>query len=262
MSTSPEAKPQEDANGAPVYKPGEIDFDTLDDTPEDYRKMLRTLIGKQYVGEIAACEMFSRAVFHLPDPRHKAALVHTANEEAEHVEMMDELARKVGLDVDGWLERRRPAGSHFLGSTEDVTDWLEVSVFKHMIDRCGRVWLWSMRQTSFKPYADVIRPILQDEARHGQDGAEEVGRLCEAGHRDEVQERVDYWFPRGMQLLGKPGSEGNRVAHHYGLKLHDSDEEMAKWIGELKPPFETVGVSLPTPEQVRERGVDTAGVSW
>jgi len=125
----------------PVYQPGEIDFDGLDDTPEDYRRMLRTLIGKQYVGEIAACEMFARAAYYLPDPGRKAALVHTANEEAEHVEMMDELARKVGLDVDAWLARRRPGGTHFLGSEDDVKDWIEVSVFKHMIDRCGRVWL-------------------------------------------------------------------------------------------------------------------------
>ena len=80
MSSTQESTAAEAANGKPVYKPGEIDFDTLDETPEDYRKMLRTLIGKQYIGEIAACEMFSRAVFHLPDPRHKAALVHTANE--------------------------------------------------------------------------------------------------------------------------------------------------------------------------------------
>jgi 1,2-phenylacetyl-CoA epoxidase catalytic subunit len=262
MTTSPATTPDKDANGAPVYKPGEIDFDTLDDTPEDYRRMLRTLIGKQYVGEIAACEMFSRAVYHLPEPRNKAALVHTANEEAEHVEMMDDLARKVGLDVDAWLERRRPGGTHFLGSEEDVKDWIEVSVFKHMIDRCGRVWLWSMRNTSFKPYGDVIKPILQDEARHGQDGAEEVVRLCESGHREAVQERVDYWFPRGMQLLGKPGSEGNRIAHHYGLKLHDSDEEMAKWIGELKPAFETADITLPGPDAVREHGVDLGDASW
>ena len=246
----------------PVYQPGEIDFDGLDDTPEDYRRMLRTLIGKQYVGEIAACEMFARAAYYLPDPGRKAALVHTANEEAEHVEMMDELARKVGLDVDAWLARRRPGGTHFLGSEDDVKDWIEVSVFKHMIDRCGRVWLWSMRNSSFGPYADVIGPILRDEARHGQDGAEEVVRLCESGHREAVQERVDYWFPRGMQLLGKPGSEGNRIAHHYGLKLHDSDEEMAKWIGEIKPPFENAGISLPEPDQVREHGVDLADVSW
>lgn len=246
----------------PLYQPEEIDFDTLDDTPEEYRKMLRTLIGKQYVGEIAACELFSRAVYHMPQPAHKAALVHTANDEAEHVEMMDDLARKVGLDVDDWLARRRPGGTHFLGHEDDVKDWVEVSVFKHMIDRCGRVWLWSMRNTSFGPYAKVISPILKDEARHGQDGAEEVIRLCETGHREQVQERVDYWFPRGMRLLGRPGSEGNRIAHHYGLKHHDSDEEMEKWIGEMKPPFEKVGISLPTPDQVRASGVDLADITW
>ena len=246
----------------PVYGPGEIDFDSLDDTPEEYRKMLRTLIGKQYVGEIAACEMFSRAVYYLPDPKQKAELVHTANEEAEHVEAMHELAVNVGLDVDKWLANRRPAGKHFLGTEDDVKDWVEVTVFKHMIDRCGRVWLWSMRNSSFKPYAEVMRPILKDEARHGQDGAEEMVRLCEAGFREKVQEHVDYWFPRGMQLLGRPGSEGNRIAHQYGLKLHDSDEEMKKWVGEIRDSFEKAGISLMTAEQVKEAGVDVGDVTW
>jgi 1,2-phenylacetyl-CoA epoxidase catalytic subunit len=246
----------------PVYGPGEIDFDSLEDTPEEYRKMLRTLIGKQYIGEIAACEMFSRAVFHMPDPIHKAELVHTANEEADHVEAMHELATRAGLDVEKWLGIRRPAGAHFLGTEEDVKDWIEVTVFKHMIDRCGRIWLWSMRNTSFAPYAEVLRPILKDEARHGQEGADELNRLCETGYREQVQERVDYWFPRGQELLGRPGSEGNRISYQYGLKLHDSDEEMKKWLGEIKPPLESAGITLMTPEQVKEHGVDVAGVTW
>ena len=246
----------------PIYGPGEIDFDSLDQTPEEYRKMLRTLIGKQYIGEIAACEMFSRAVFHMPDPIHKAALVHTANEEANHVESMHELATRAGVDVAKWLGIRRPGGAHFLGTEDDVKDWLEVTVFKHLVDRCGRIWLWSMRNSSFAPYADVLRPILKDEARHGQEGADELIRLCETGHREQVQERVDYWFPRGLQLLGRPGSEGNRVSYQYGLKLHDSDEEMKKWLGEITPALEQAGITLMSPGEVKAWGVDVSDVSW
>ena len=101
----------------PIYKPGDVTFENLDETPEDYRHMLRTLVGKQLQGEIAACELFARAVHCVDEPAQKVELASTAKEEADHVAAVDDLAHAVGVDVAAALALQVVAGLAFLDRT-------------------------------------------------------------------------------------------------------------------------------------------------
>lgn len=246
----------------PLYKPRQFDFGSWDETPDEYKKMLRVLVGKQLQGEIAACELFCRAVQYLEQPEQKVEMVETAHDEAVHVAAVEKLAKGIGVDLELVLSRRRPLARHFLGEDDEVNNWVEVCVFKHLIDRAGRVWLWTMRESSFKPYSEVLYPILRDEARHGNEGANEIIELAEKGHREQIQRYVNRWFPRAMQLLGRPRSQGNQLAHKYGLKSEDSDAEMRKYAKEIMPALKRAEINLPTPDEVRSLGVDILDVTW
>ncbi|MDH3689045.1 MAG: phenylacetate-CoA oxygenase subunit PaaI [Gammaproteobacteria bacterium] len=245
-----------------IYKPHQFDFDNWHGAPEEYKKMLCILVGKQLQGEIAACELFCRTVQYLEKPEHKVELVETAHDEAVHVAAVEKLAKQIGVDLELVLSRRRPLAMHFLGKDDEVKDWVEVCVFKHLIDRAGRIWLWTMRDSSFKPYSEVLAPILRDEARHGNEGANEIVEFSNNGKREEVQRYVNRWFPRAMRLLGRPRSQGNQIAHKYGLKTEDSDTEMRKYVKEITPALEKANIVLPTPDNVRGLGVDILDVTW
>ncbi len=246
----------------PLYQPGSISIDRWDEMPEEYRGMLRYLVRRQLEGEIAACETFSQAVQYLDRPEHKIELCKTAAEESTHIGIISDLAQKIGIDMDDLLAKRRPLASWFLGEVDDVRDWTEVCVFKWLVDRAGNIWLWSMRNTSFQPYAETMPPILRDEARHQADGAKTVLGEIENGRRELVQKYLDKWFPRGMQLLGRPQSKGNILAHKYGLKHADSAVEMRKYIREIMPTVEKGGLTLPSPEEIKARGVEILDVTW
>ncbi len=246
----------------PLYQPGQITLDQWEEMPEEYRRMLRYLVRRQLEGEIAACEVFSRAVQYLDRPEHKIALCKTAVEEAEHVRIVSDLAPRIGIDVEAVMAKRRPLASWFLGDVDDVEDWTEACVFKWIVDRAGNVWLWSMRNTSFQPYAETMPPIMRDEARHQADGGKTVLKEIENGRGELVQEYLNKWFPRGMQLLGRPQSEGNILAHKFGLKHADSAVEMRKYVGEIMPTVKKGGLTLPSPEEITARGVEILDVTW
>ena len=246
----------------PVYQPYEVDFDRWDDTPEEYKGMVRYLVGRQFQGEIAACELFARTVQYLDTPHQKVELTRTAMEEAEHVRIVGELAPRIGLDVDEMMRTRRPLATWFLGDEDDIRDWTEVCVFKWLIDRAGNIWLWSMRHSSFKPYADTMVPIMRDETRHQSDGAKYVLEEVENGKREYVQDLVNKWFPRGMKLLGRPQSRGNMLAHKYGLKREDSAIEMRKYLREIMPTVQKAGLTLPSADEIRAMGIEIRDVTW
>ncbi|MGE0799349.1 MAG: Phenylacetic acid catabolic protein [Lautropia sp.] len=246
----------------PTYGPGQITLNQWDDMPEDYRGMVRYLVGRQLQGEIAACELFARAVQYVDTPQQKVELTQTAMEEANHVQIVSELAPKIGIDMDELIRTRRPLATWFLGDVDDVKDWTELCVFKFLVDRAGNVWLWSMRDTSFKPYGDTMIPIMRDESRHQTEGARGVLAEIAHGRRELVQQYVNKWFPRAMKLLGRPQSKGNQLAHKYGLKGPDSEVEMRKYLGEIQPTITKAGLALPSPDDLRAMGIDIRSVAW
>ncbi len=246
----------------PQYGPGEITLDRWDGMPADYKKMTRRLVGGQLAGEMAACETFGRCLQFLDDPQQYRHLAKTVLEESTHVRLLADLAPRIGIDVGEIMARRRPLATWFLGERDDVTSWTEICVFKWLIDRAGSIWLWSMRDTSFKPYRDTMGRIMADEARHQADGGRDVLLEIAKERRGEVQRLVDYWFPRAIQLLGRPESEGNRVAARLGLKHADSVVEMRKYLDEILPTVLEGGLTLPTPDDLRARGVEFGDLTW
>jgi len=246
----------------PMYQPSQISLAQWDDMPEDYRGMVRYLVGRQLQGEIAACELFARTVQYVDTPAQKVELTQTAMDEATHVRIVSELAPKIGIDLDELMRNRRPLAAWFLGDETDVRDWAELCVFKFLVDRAGNVWLWSMRDTSFGPYRETMAPIMRDEAHHQNDGAKGVLAEIEKGRRELVQTYINKWFPRAMKLLGRPQSKGNLLAHKYGLKGADSVVEMRKYLDEIMPTIQKGGLMLPTPQALRELGVELLDVTW
>lgn len=104
--------------------------------------------------------------------------------------------------------------------------------------------------------------IMADEERHQDDGARSTLVEIDDGRKDAVQALVDKWFPRAIQLLGRPQSEGNRLAARYGLKHADSLVEMRDYIAQIMPIVTAGGLTLPTPADLRGRGIDIAELTW
>ena len=246
----------------PIYGPGEIGLEQWDDMPDDYKWMVRRLVGGQLTGEMAACETFGRCLQFLDRPEHYTHLSMTAMEEGNHVRILGELAPKIGIDFERLFAKRRPLATWFLGGADEVTSWTEACVFKWLIDRAGNMWLWSMRDSSFAPYRDTMGRIMADEERHQDDGAKYVLVEIAAGRKDAVQAHVDCWFPRAIQLLGRPQSEGNRLAARYGLKHADSSVEMRNYLDQIMPTVREGGLSLPSPAALRAQGIEIADVTW
>jgi 1,2-phenylacetyl-CoA epoxidase catalytic subunit len=66
-----------------------------------------------------------------------------------------------------------------------------------------------------------------------------------AGSREEAQESVQKWYPRALDMFGHSNSETSRKAIELGLKRWTNEEARARYIQEITPLVQSMGLTLP-----------------
>ncbi len=115
-------------------------------------------------------------------------------------------------------------GTHVLDAFNiPFADPLDNMVFAALIDRVGRFQLSMQRVFAYAPMAYSMDPMLGEEHFHLRTG---VAMLIETTRRaargdgpwsiDEIQKRINAWYPRGLEMFGNPESGETNVA--FGFK--------------------------------------------
>lgn len=260
--------PTELEAGAPIYGPSEITEETFKDTPEEYQDLVRWVVGRQLLEELSAACIFAKAapLFYREGPEKVRYCVHLAEEEVGHCRAVARILPGIGLDYSLFANHDRPYAQDFHGDPQFPQSWEDVLVFNWLAEESGRLFLWSMRDTSYAPYANVNRAIIAEEERHAEGGPTHLIRHIEENGdeaREKVQERVDEWFPKAIRLLGVPRSAKQQKFHHYGLKAEDTEEQLPLWLDAVLPYADQLGLTVPTSEDMRATGlVLPSHVDW
>ena len=61
----------------------------------------------------------------------------------------------------------------------------------------------------------------------------------------EVQDALNRWYPRTMNIFGRPGSRKNVVYQKFRLKQRDNDEVRNAFKADIEKSLEGTGLSLP-----------------
>ena len=70
-------------------------------------------------------------------------------------------------------------------------------MFNWLTEESGRLFLWSMRDSSYAPYADANRMIIEEEEAHAEGGPVRLIRHIEE-NGDEARERVQTGSMNGL----------------------------------------------------------------
>ena len=252
----------------PIYGPREITEETFGATPQEYKEMLRWVVSRQLLEELSAACIFAKAASHFyrEGPDKVLYCAHLAEEESEHCQVIAGILPGIGLDYSLFRDHDRPFAADFYGSEDFPRNWEDVLVFNWLAEESGRLFLWSMRESSYAPYADANQAIIEEEEAHAEGGPIHLIRhIQDNGNeaRVKVQEGVDEWFAKSIRLLGDPRSEKQQKFHYYGLKKEDTDDQLPIWLGNVMPVMEQLGLRAPTPAEVRATGLNLPdGISW
>jgi len=115
-------------------------------------------------------------------------------------------------------------GSHVLGAFNvDFDSFVDNIVFCAFIDRVGKYQLAMQKVSAYKPMAESMPPMLQEEAFHLATGVVPMRRWVQSAAKDEgyvsmdhLQKAITKWYPRALDMFGDERGGGSNVK--MGLK--------------------------------------------
>ena len=130
-------------------------------------------------------------------------------------------------------------GSHVLDAFNiPFHDPLDNMMFSFLIDRVGKYQLSMQQVFAYAPMAQSMAPMLHEESFHLRTGYElvrEVAVLAASGSGrwtlEEIQRRMNWWFPRGAEMFGSP--EGGQSNIAFGFKDRLNGESFQAYSAEV-----------------------------
>lgn len=238
-------------------------YRSREELPEEYHRMLVELLTRQFVREIENAAVFGRAIQYAPTWQEKARLAEIAYEEAGHCRLVAPVLERLGVDL-AEAEKRWHLTEAFLGTPDEVSDWVEMVVYCCLIDRAGRIHVQALGGSSYLPYAATSEKIIREEQGHEAYGEKEIVELCaDPAVKARVEQLLRKWLPRSIKLLGRPGSPQNQYCLRVGLKNRDSGDEIAEYAQYVKGIADRCGIRFPTRQELEAEGVELpAGLRW
>jgi 1,2-phenylacetyl-CoA epoxidase catalytic subunit len=131
-------------------------------------------------------------------------------------------------------------GSHVLGAFNiDFDSFVDNIVFCAFIDRVGKYQLAMQKVSAYKPMAESMPPMLQEEAFHLATGVVPMRRWIQSAAKgegyvsmDHLQKAINKWYPRGLDMFGDERGGGSNV--RMGLKPMANGEAAAQYTEEMR----------------------------
>ncbi len=141
-------------------------------------------------------------------------------------------------------------GTHVLDAFNiPFHDPLDNIVFAFLVDRVGKFQLSMQKVFSYAPMAQSMSPMLQEESFHlraGYDLLKDMAVLAalEKGRwgLDEIQKRINAWFPRALEMFGSP--EGGMTNIVFGFKDRLNGESSQSYLAEVMNLLRRINIAI------------------
>jgi ring-1,2-phenylacetyl-CoA epoxidase subunit PaaA len=214
------------------------------DATGEYREMLLRLMTRQFYAETATAEVFGRSIGCAPTLKEKLLAAEFAEEEAEHSMRMCKLFEDLGIDPEAVFRQRPPAAQFW---DLDLDNWVHIAVFNFTVDRAGSHQIMEYEQSSYKPWADQMRSVLEDEEGHYGNGVE---NLREFARDKKVFAEFQALYYRMLPVtvkraFGRPTGGDNDYCLKTGLKRHTTEQVVNRYLQEMLGYMREVGLKFP-----------------
>ena len=234
---------------------------SVEDMSQEYYDALLNLMLMQADSELAGGVGYMPWIARAPGIDEKYVVSNMVREEIGHAHIMYKLLRAIGFDVDAhvaqhdWDMRVEADNIGTQRLAEDkrvnifyypIETWADFIMFNFCMDRGAAHQLHDAERCSYAPWNRAIKKIGEEEAGHLRHGDLWVQKMAEdPTTHDEVQEALNSWFPRVMNIFGRPGTPKNQLYRRLGLKVRDNDDVRRAFVDDITPKLEAWRLRLP-----------------
>jgi 1,2-phenylacetyl-CoA epoxidase catalytic subunit len=229
-------------------------LETVEEMPADMRKLIVRLMVVQADTEFASIQQHRPWLDSAPTLEDRWILARIVADEARHGLQACRILRDFGAEgqvlIDDLLSKKE--GQHKLDAFNMTFDtWADVGAFTCFVDRVGVYQLRAFQECAYGPLARAMPLMLSEEQLHLNFGFNVLRRMVKdgpkyAGDAAMAQTAVNRWFPRALDMFGHSNSETSRRAIELGIKRWTNEEARERYMHEITPLVQTIGLELPS----------------
>jgi len=228
---------------------GEAKRHNPEELTEDQAHHLLAIIKAQASTEFGSIQQHAGTIDRAHDDQDRAWVMRVMAEELRHgYQMLHLLLSKDWSHVSGGVTGPQmveeilsmTTGNHVLDAFNlDYDSFMDNIAFAAIIDRVGKYQLTMQKVCAYKPMADSMPPMLREEAFHLAAGVIPLRRFAERAAKGDplanmrlVQESINKWFPRGLEMFGD--ERGGQKNMQFGFKDMTNREAVTLYIEEVR----------------------------
>jgi ring-1,2-phenylacetyl-CoA epoxidase subunit PaaA len=231
-----------------------IEREDLEKMPAEYKELLERVLTIQADCEIGGPHLYVKDILPTaPSQVNQLIVARTAAEEMDHYRKIAKLAGDIGTDTSFLLSipNQKRSLEAFRGV---IKTWEDFAVFGFLIDRVGRYQLEEFLDCSYLPLQRILPEILKEEIGHIGFGTNQTAELAAKGddEKERVQQSVDFWYIKALDMFGRSDSERSNRFCHWGLKRRSNSQARWEFIKEVGPIIQGMGLTVPDPIKDRK----------
>ncbi|MFW8595673.1 Phenylacetic acid catabolic protein [Cribrihabitans neustonicus] len=229
--------------------------------PPRYRAELLKLMATFVDSELAGAAGFADIINEGPGIKARIAAARIVLEKSDHAGQVLRLMGEFGADTERYADHHpwtaRLERDADIGQSRSKHDmrlavfnyplegWADAVVMNLLMGRAVAVQLEELSHVSYQPLAEAFRAILPAETHHAELAEEGLMQLVEREGPAQLQEHVDYWWPRVAASFGSESSEKFEGLKAMGLRRTPNPDLKARWEAEAGAILEQAGLQRP-----------------
>ena len=238
-------------------------FDLGDELPPFYKKHLLNLLWMQGDSEYAGALGYMPWIEKAPSLHEKVLVAQIVKDEMRHAQVVYRLLDGLGektLDHTntkelGYKIEEDEAQIGFKRVKDDyrvnifyynIKYWHDFILFNFLMDRAAGHQLEDTLESSYLPWKKNIAGIFKEETFHVVHGDKWIGILAQdPKEKPFLQERLNLWWPRVMNVFGSTRSQTNDLYVRLGLKKRTNGEIRQAFLDDILPLCKKWGLEVP-----------------
>ncbi|PTX63331.1 ring-1,2-phenylacetyl-CoA epoxidase subunit PaaA [Melghirimyces profundicolus] len=231
-------------------------IEATDWMPDEYRRLLLKLIHMHAVSEIMGAFPEKEWVPKAPTLKRKLAIMAKVQDEMGHGQLLlrvaEDLAAPLGKTredlIDDLIEGRVKFHNVFhMGSPT----WADAGVIGWLVDGAAIINQAALLDTSYGPYARVLKRICAEESFHMQHGENIILALA-GGTKEQkrmLQEAVNRWWEPLIFFFGpvEVTPAAQRMID-YKIRTKTNEELRQQFFNKYIPRIRSLGLTIPDPD--------------
>ncbi len=238
-------------------------FDKTDDLPPLYRKALLNLLWMQGDSEYAGALGYMPWIAQAPNAHERVLVAQIVKDEMRHAHVIYKILDDLGQETHehmlnhefDWRLEKDEVNIGFSRAQKDkrvnifyyqIKYWEDFCLFNFLMDRAAGHQLEDTLESSYLPWKKAISTICKEEAMHLAHGDKTVkGLAMNPETKPFLQERLNLWWPRVMNVFGNSKGLKNDIYMRLGLKQRTNSEVREVFINEIQEKCNEWGLTLP-----------------